>query len=137
MFKKKPGDSRNEALAVDPRLHAQVEREIAAARRRLKAPPLSPSLSDREAYVAALRRRADLVAAGATSEEPAHEGDGLADSCPQDGWRPLGMPLVDRHAANLLRLGPERSRPPNLRRGDALRLYIAERLGGDDPDPRP
>lgn len=134
MFKRKLGDTEREALAAYPRFHAQVESEIADAKRRLNPPTLSPTASEREAYAEALRRRADLIAAGASPDELAHEGDSLADSYPQDDWEPVGVPPVDRHTINLLRLGPERYRPPEPTLNDALKLYIEERLGGDDPD---
>lgn len=71
MFKKKLGDSRKEATAAWPKVHAEIERTIAeAVRRRALASGLSLSnLTDRDAYAKALRRRADLIAAGASEEE--------------------------------------------------------------------
>lgn len=94
MFKRKLGDSRQEALAAYPRYHAQVEREIAAARSRLpsSADRASTPTTDRETYAAALRHRADLIAAGASEEALVHEGDSIADSFPQDDWTPLDVP---------------------------------------------
>ncbi|WP_294927415.1 hypothetical protein [uncultured Paracoccus sp.] len=76
MFKKKLGDTEREALAAYPRYHVQVEGEIAAAQKRLAAPagrassPASQTrlATEREAYAAALRYRADLIEAGTTEE---------------------------------------------------------------------
>lgn len=140
MFKKKLGDSRQEALAAYPRYHGQVEREIAAARQRLTSPAdrASTPTTDREAYAAALRHRADLIAAGTNEEALIHEGDSLADSYPQDDWTPLDVPPEERHKINLLRLGPDRYKAPEPTLNDALRLYVKERLGGDQAaDQRP
>jgi hypothetical protein len=39
--------------------------------------------SEREAYAEALRRSADLIAAGATEEALEHEGDSLAGTSPK------------------------------------------------------
>lgn len=95
-FKKKLGNSRNEALAAYPRFHARVEREIEEARRRLALVDAasSPTASQREAYAEALRRRADLIAAGATEDDLAMTADGMADAYPQDEYEPVGVPLV-------------------------------------------
>ncbi len=140
MFKKKLGDTRAEALAAYPRYHAQIEREIASARHRARLPSSADCVSSspstaREAYAAALRYRADLIEAGATEETLVHEGDSIADSFPQDDWTPQDVPPVEHHKINLLRLGPERYRPPAPTLNDALKLYIKERLSGDDQRP--
>jgi hypothetical protein len=65
-FKRKLGDSEREALAAYPRYHAEVENEIAEAKlgRVRSEVASSAKATEREAYVEALRRRADLVAAG-------------------------------------------------------------------------
>ena len=70
-FKRKLGESEREALAAYPRYHAEVEREIAKAKsgKGRAAAPGGAVLSGREAYAEALRRRADLVAAGASEED--------------------------------------------------------------------
>ncbi|WP_131725718.1 hypothetical protein ACTTAL_10830 [Rhodobacter capsulatus] len=41
---------------------------------------------------------------------------------------------MDRHTVSLLRLGPERYRPPEPTLGDALRLYLKEHLKADSPE---
>lgn len=135
-FKRKLGDSRNEALAAYPRHHAQVEREIEVARRRLalSGAASSPTASEREAYAEALRRRADLISAGVTDEGLALMADSMADSYPQDEWEPVGVPAVERHAINLLRLGPDRYKAPEPTLGDARRLYLKEHVGADNPE---
>lgn len=99
-FKRKLGDSERESLAAYPRYHAQVEREIEAARRRLALSDAasSPTASEREAYVEALRRRADLIEAGVAEEGLALTADSLADSYPQDEYEPVGVPPVERHS---------------------------------------
>ena len=134
MFKKKLGDTRQEALAVYPRYHAQVEREIAAARRRLALSDAASSseASEREAYVEALRRRADLIEAGVSEEGLALTADSMAHSYPQDEWEPVGMPPVERHTVNLLRLGPRKYPAPAATLDDAKRFYLAERAKGDE-----
>lgn len=135
-FKRKLGGSEREALAAYPRYHAEVEREIAEALRG-KGRAVVPGdvvLSGREAYAEALRRRADLVAAGATEEDLQTSADHLSDQYPQDEDGPLGVPSVDRYTINLMRLGPERYRPPEPTLGDARKLYLKEHLRADDPD---
>lgn len=129
-FKKKLGDTEREALKAWPGVHAAVEREIAAAQRRL-TPEEQATSSDRDAYEAALKQRAALIADGVAEEELVHEGDMLADSFPQNDWSPVGVSPLDRHKVNLLRLGPERYRPPPPKFTDAHRLYIKEHMGGD------
>lgn len=137
-FKRKLGESQKEALAAYPRYHAEVEREIAAAEKRIAAglAALSPTASDREAYAEALRRRADLIAAGATEDAMANEADAIAASYPEDEYEPVGVSPVDRHTINVLRLGPERYTPPAATLSDALKLYLKERVG-DILDNRP
>ena len=80
-FKRKLGHSEREALAAYPRYHAEVEREIAEAKLgRVRTESASkPGASERESYAEAMRRRADLIAMGATAEALAHEADSLAD----------------------------------------------------------
>ena len=135
-FKRKLGDSQKEALAAYPRYHAEVEREIAEAKLgRVRSESAgNPGASEREAYAEALRRRADLIAAGATEEALEHEADSLADGYPQDDWEPQGVPPVERHAINLMRLGPDRYRPPEPTLGDARRLYLKEHLNAGSPE---
>lgn len=135
-FKRKLGDSQREALAVYPRYHAQVEREIAEAKLRLtRAGAASqPGASEREAYAEALRRRADLISAGVSEEGLALTADSMADSYPQDEWEPVGVPPVERHAINLLRLGPDRYKAPEPTLGDARKLYLKEHVDADNPE---
>lgn len=135
-FKRKLGDSRKEATGAYLRYHAQVEREISAARQRLalSAAASSSEASEREAYAEALRRRADLIEAGTTEQGLEIVADHMMDSYPQDEWEPVGMPPVERHTVNLLRLGPERYRPPEPTLDDARKLYLKERLDADNPD---
>lgn len=113
-FKAKLGDSKKEALTAWPSVHARVEREIAAAEERLA---ISLALengmaSEREAYAEAQRRRTDLIAAGADEAELIYVGASIADSCPHGHYTPLNASPVDYHTINLLRLGPDRHRPP-------------------------
>lgn len=135
-FKRKLGDSQKEALAAYPQFHAKVEREIEAARKRIAGAEAAsgPNASEREAYAEALRRRADMVSMGATEDHMEIAADSLADSFPQEDHEPIGAPPVDRHTINLLRLGPERYRPPEPTLGDALRLYLKEHLKADSPE---
>ncbi|MCV2863332.1 tyrosine-type recombinase/integrase [Albidovulum sediminicola] len=132
-FKRKLGDSEREALAAYPRYHAQVEREIADAKLRLAGAVAAsqPGASEREAYAEALRRRADLISAGVSEEGLALTADSMADAYPQDEWEPVGVPPVEHHTINLLRLGPDRYKAPEPNLQDALRLYIAEKLGDE------
>lgn len=135
-FKRKLGVSEAEALAAWPRYHAEVEREIANARRRLTLAEAvaKGSVSEREAYAEALRRRADLILAGADRDDLHLTADGILDRYPEDASGPVGVPSVDRHTANLLRLGPEKYKAPEPTLEDALRLYRKEHLRGDDPE---
>lgn len=46
---------------------------------------------------------------------------------------PVGVPDVDRHAVNLLRLEPHRTyQPPKVTLEDARKMYLAENPGGDE-----
>lgn len=128
-FKAKLGDSEREALRGYPRYHAQVEREIESARRRLSiaAAASSPTASEREAYAEALRRRADLIASGASEEELVLTADSIADKFPQDEYEPVGVPPLGRHTINLLRLGPKHYPAPAATLSDAKALYLRER----------
>lgn len=134
-FKRKLGDSQREALAAYPQYHALVEREIADAKRRLAQMDAArmPGASERDAYTEAGRRRAALIAAGLTEDELALTADNMADSYPQDEWVPVGVPPVERHTINLLRLGPGRYRAPEPTLGDARKLYLKEQVGADNP----
>lgn len=71
--------------------------------------------SEREAYAEALRRRADLVAAGASQDDLEIVADNLSDRYRQSEDGPLGVPPVVRHTINLLRdvMCRGKSRPPN------------------------
>lgn len=130
-FKEKLGDTEKEALRSYPGYHAQVEREIELAKRRLAGAVAAsrPGASDREAYAEALRRRADLIEAGETEEGLSLTADLMADSYPQDEYEPQGVPAVERHTINLMRLGPDRYKAPEPTLGDAKRLYLSEKLG--------
>ena len=133
-FKRKLGESEREALAAYPRYHAEVEREIAEARLgRVRSEAASRAgASEREAYAEALRRRADLVAAGASDRDLELTADSMVDAYPQDEYEPEGVPPVERHLINLLRHGPERHKAPEPTLGDARAFYLKER-GGDEP----
>ncbi len=133
-FKRKLGESEREALAAYPRYHAEVEREIAEARLgRVRSEAASKAgASEREAYAEALRRRADLVAAGASDRDLALTADSMAEAYPQDEYEPQGVPPVERHMINLLRHGPEGHRAPEPTLGDAKAFYLKER-GSDEP----
>lgn len=135
-FKKKLGESEREALAAYPRFHAEVEREIAEAKLgRVRSQKVNrEARSEREAYVEALRRRADLVAAGATQDDLEIVADNLSDEYPQDEDGPLGVPPVVRQTINLLRDAPGNLKPPEPTLSDALGLYLKEHLNADSPD---
>lgn len=135
-FKKVIGETEREALAAYPRHHAAVEKEIAEAKLgRVRSEAASQvGATERDAYAEALRRRADLVAAGASDRELGLTADSMADAYPQ-GWdyEPQGVPPVERHTINLLRLGPERYKAPVATLGDARKLYLKEHVRADDP----
>ncbi|RGP37728.1 tyrosine-type recombinase/integrase [Pseudotabrizicola alkalilacus] len=135
-FKRKLGDSEREALAAYLKYHTEVENEIAEAKlgRVRSETASSAKATEREAYAEALRRRADLVAAGASDRDLALTADSIAEAYPQGyDYEPQGVPPVERHAINLLRLGPERYKAPVPTLGDARKVYIKEHLRGDDP----
>ncbi len=132
-FKRKLGDTEREALAAYPRFHAKVEFQIAEAllgRARTSAFN-SEASSEREAYAEALRRRADLVAMGASQEHLEITADSLADSYPQDEDGPIGVPPVARHTINLLRNGVDRTKAPEATLRDALKFYLKEHSTAD------
>lgn len=135
-FKRKLGESEREAIAAYPRYHAEVEKEIAEAKlgRARSEAASSAQATEREAYAEALRRRADLVAAGASDRDLALTADSMADSYPQDDYEPEGVPPVERHTINLLRLGPERYKAPEPTLSDAKAFYLKERGGNEPPE---
>jgi integrase len=135
-FKRKLGESEREALAAYPRYHAEVEKEIAEAKlgRVRSEVASSAKATEREAYAEALRRRADLVAAGASDRDLALTADSIAEAYPHGyDYEPEGVPPVERHTINLLRLGPDRYRAPVATLGDARKLYLKEHVRADDP----
>lgn len=136
-FKRKLGESEREALAAYSRYHAEVEREIAEARLgRVRSEAASKAgATEREAYAEALRRRADLVAAGASDRDLSLTADSMAEVYPQ-GWdcEPQRVPPVERHTINLLRHGPEGHKAPEPTLGDAKTFYLKERGGDEAPE---
>lgn len=135
-FKRKLGESEREALAAYPRYHAEVENEIAEAKlgRVRSEVASSAKATEREAYAEALRRRADLVAEGASPRDLELTADSMAEAYPHGyDYEPEGMPPVERHMVNLLRHGPERYRAPVATLGDARKLYLKEHVRADDP----
>jgi hypothetical protein len=135
-FKQKLGDSEREALKAWSIAHARVESEIAQALKRLSQGRVATrgDSTEREAYAEAMRRRADLIEAGASEKDLEFAADSIADKYPQEDWVPQGVPPADRHTINLLRLGPERHRPPEPTLSDALNLYLKEHVGADSAD---
>ncbi|MDP5327110.1 MAG: tyrosine-type recombinase/integrase [Paracoccaceae bacterium] len=135
-FKRKLGDTEREAIAAYPQFHANVEFQIAEAllgRVRTSAFN-SEASSEREAYAEALRRRADLVALGASQEHLEITADTLAESFPQDEYGPIGVPPVARHTINLLRNGIDRTKAPEVTLRDAMKYYLKEHLNADSPE---
>jgi len=134
-FKRKLGDSEKEALRAYPQYHAEVEREIDRARQRqsMAEAASSADASEREAYAEALRRRADLIEAGATKADLVLTGETMMERYPQDEYEPVGVPPVDRYTINLLRLGPDRIKTPEPTLEDARKLYLKEKLDADNP----
>lgn len=90
-------------------------------------------MSKRDAYVAALRWRADLMAAGASDDDLETTAESLQDAYTRTEDGPEGVPPVDKAAINLLRLGPDRYKAPPPTLGDARQLYLKEHLGSDNP----
>ena len=135
-FKRKLGVSEKEALAAWPQYHATVEREIEAARRRLllMEGASSGTVSEREAYAEALRRRAEMIAAGTDEEGLSIAADLILDRYPDAGGMPYGVLPVDRHTVNLLRNGPDIHKPPAPTLNDALLLYRREHLREHDAE---
>jgi integrase len=112
-----------------------VERAIAEAKLgRVRPESVNrEAASEREAYAEALRRRADLVAAGASQDDLDIVADNLSDGYAQDEDGPLGVPATVRHTINLLRDVPGQITAPEPTLRDALRLYLKEHLRADDP----
>ncbi len=135
-FKRKLGDSEREAIAAYGRFHAEVELEIAEAKRGRVRSELAKSAkaSELEAYAEALRWRAELVALGASQEDLEITADNLADGYPQDYDGPIGVPPLDRYKINLLRVAPGKIKPPEPTLGDALKLYLQEHLNEGSPE---
>jgi hypothetical protein len=136
-FKRKLGESERKALAAYPRFHAEVEKEIAETKlgRVRSEAASSAKATEREAYAEALRRWADLVAAGVSPSDLELTADSMVEAYPH-GWdyEPEGVPPVERHTINLLRLGPERYKAPEPTLGDATAFYLKERGGNEPPE---
>lgn len=140
-FKQKLGDTESEARNAWPRVHAAVEREIAAAQRIAahEEAVRRGEVTDREAYGAARlmveRWEAQDPSLTAATRERDVAADAILAAYPDDPetGEPVGVPDVDRHAVNLLRLEPHRTyQPPKVTLEDARKMYLAENPGGDE-----
>lgn len=134
-FKRVLGDTQREALAVWSRYNAQVEREIAEARRSLAggpAPRSAPSKTARELYAEALER-VEALRRSIEHEEGedllALASDAILERYPTDRetGEPVGVSDLDRMTVGLLRRGADGYAPPASSVEDALRLYIDEK----------
>lgn len=132
-FKQKLGDTEREALAAYHRVHAGVERHIAAARRAVALRPTSGPMTDREAYLEALRRVAELEQRETPEEDFDLVADGIVGSYRVDAetGTPLQVSSVDRHTVNILRNGPAKVLP-EVTLADAKRHYLAEHMSGPE-----
>ncbi|TKW66952.1 MAG: hypothetical protein DI616_07700 [Paracoccus denitrificans] len=137
-FKRKLGDTEREALAAFPRYHAEVEREIEAARRRVKlgADVQQGAGTPREAYEQAVQRVRDMEAMGFNRADKLSAAEVIASRYPLDPETdaPIGASTVDAYAINLLRRGADKHPAPEPTLNDARRLYLKEHLRADQPD---
>lgn len=137
-FKQKLGESQKEALAAWAKVHAQVEREISTAQKRLALGQAvdAGNATEREAYAEAQRRMMDLIAEGATRAALENEADAIAARYPQDPETddPIGPSKVDEYTINLMRLGPKRYPAPEPTLTDAKAFYLKERPGDESPE---
>lgn len=139
-FKQKLGETQNDAQVAWAKYHAQVEREIAAANRRISEGESvqSGAATDRETYTEAQRRVHDLVAHGASDRERELMADSFASSYPLDPEHdtPIGATKVDEYTINLLRLGPKQYPAPEPTLSDATAFYLKERPSDESPEVR-
>lgn len=137
-FKHKLGDTEREASVAWARYHAQVEREIAAAQKRIAQGEYAKNgrATAHEAYAEALRQRNEMIASGCTQDAMASAADEIVSAYPVDPETddPIGASDLDRHRINLLRLGPQRHKPPQPTLTDALAFYLKERSHDDAPE---
>lgn len=137
-FKRKLGDSRREALAAYPGHHAAVEREIAAARKRISQTAVvnNGSTTDFEAYAEARQQVRDMAATGATRQDMLSAAEVIVNRYRIDPETdaPLNASPVDAYAINMLRGGRAEPTAPEPTLDDARKLYLKERLRADSPD---
>lgn len=137
-FKQKLGDTEREASVAWARYHAQVEREIAAAQKRLAQGEAAKddNATDHQAYAEALRQFNELIAAGFSQRDMESAADMIVQSYPVDPETdtPIGASALDTHKINLLRRGPKKHPPPEPTLGDAMTFYLKERRGDEPPE---
>lgn len=140
-FKGTLGNSHNQALSAWPKFHAQIEQQIARARKAKGAAGNAVPPSARDAYADALRQfRVELarVPDGDYDREdmPSDPLGIMADSIlagyPEDPLtgEPTGVPLDQSYLVNFLRTRGKAARPAATL-GDALKEYVKERYSDD------
>ncbi|MFZ1471144.1 MAG: tyrosine-type recombinase/integrase, partial [Paracoccaceae bacterium] len=137
-FKQKLGDTEREAMAAWARHHALVEREIAAAHKRIAQGDavMQGGATDHDAYGEALRQMKEMNASGFTRADMLSAAEIVVNRYPVDPETdaPIGASKVDEYAINLLRLGPKKYSAPAPTLRDAMTFYLKERGGDETPD---
>lgn len=137
-FKKKLGATEREGLAAYPAFHASVERQIKDADRKIALGQAADrgALTDKEAFRVAAERVSDMALEGVpwlVRQELADHFLEKYDRDP-DTLDPVGVSDVDRHYVNIVRNGAEALPEPSPTTEDARKLYIEEKLGGEDSE---
>lgn len=134
-FKRKLGDSEREALKAWSAFHAQVEREIEAARKGLTHAIADPSTA-LEAYQLARQHVKNLETAGFDQRDKLFTAEEIIQRYPVDPETdtPIGASLVDTYTINMLRGGLATPKAPEPTLNDARHLYLKEHLRADQPE---
>lgn len=144
-FKGMLGNSHKDALRAWPKFHAEIENQIAAARRGLSKSALISTVTPRKAFQEALKQFNRVISSMPLDGEAEEDGsfgprDIFADSIladyPEDAYgQPVGVPLEQTYLVNMLRTRGKLERP-RATLTDALRDYLAERFpdGKEGPD---
>lgn len=144
-FKGTIGYSREEALRTWPKFHAEIDEQIAAARRRVGREGSTAPRTHRQSFDEALRQFRQLVRDLPERDDdpdgPLDPRDTMADSIlsgyPTDPLtgEPRGVPPEQSFLVNFLRTDGKLAKP-DATLNDALREYVKERFAGgrDDAD---
>lgn len=138
-FKGKLGDSEREALAAYPAFHANVEREIAVARRSAdtNAAAERGELSELQLYKLAYQRAVEMGMLSTDWDGRSNLAEAIISQYPRDeetGY-PINPSKLDAFTIGILYSAGE-AKPPQATLQDAMNFYLAERDQTEAPEVR-